>query len=179
MTATMLRAIAERADQYRTGLPVYLLADYRFPHNVDGPFPSRAAAELARPDSGLTFGVFGPNVTPRDTMPDSTSRVVSVRVLVQLPNGRRTIEVNPNEVDALFFTLVSFDKFVVPYYSRLYGPDFARRLKIYSRVMIKRPIGHCATRACEPDPGTGRFRVLPTWDPTTWSLPQVADSTSP
>lgn len=35
----------------------------------------------------------------------------------------------PTEVDALFFTLSAIDKFVMPYYTRLYGPDVAAEMR--------------------------------------------------
>jgi hypothetical protein len=179
VTATMLRIVAETADQFRTGRPVWLLADYRFPHLVRGPFPTREAAQLARRDSTATQGLFGPYVTPRDAGADSAPRVVGIRVLLRAPGGAQTtIVVNPEEVDALFFTMTPFDKFVVPYYSRLYGADFARRLRQYALKSPFIPKGHCATRACEPDPGIGRFRVLPPWDPAERSFRGPADSLS-
>ncbi len=35
----------------------------------------------------------------------------------------------PTEVDALFFTLPAIDKFVIPYYTRLFGPDVAAAMR--------------------------------------------------
>lgn len=174
VTATMLRVVAERADQYRTGRPVYLLADYRFPHNVRGPFSTRRAAELAGGDSSASFRVFGPYVTPRDATPDSAARVVSIQLVVQSPRGRQTIDVNPSTVDALFFSMVPFDKFVVPYYSRLYGPEFARRLRDDALSLPIFIPAHCATHACMPGPEG--FRDLPEFDPGMWRR-HPADST--
>ena len=106
ISATMLRVLAEAADGFRTGRPIYLVADRRFPHNVAGPFASRREADRIRADSGATFGVFGPYLTRVDPAPDSAARVVAVRITLQQPGGRRrTIEVDPDSVDALFFTV--------------------------------------------------------------------------
>ena len=173
VTATMLRIVGETADQYRTGRSVWLVADYRFPHRVRGPFATREAAQLARRDSAATLGVFGPYVTPRDSSADSGWRIRSVRVVLRAAGKDTTIDVNPDSVDALFFTMAPFDKFVVPYYSRLYGADFALRLRDYALLTIRRPKGHCSTVACEPDPH-GRWHVLPVFDPVEWSQPRPA-----
>jgi hypothetical protein len=177
VTSTMLRIVAETADQYRTGRPVWLLADYRFPHPVRGPFPTRQAAEAARHDSTATLALLGPYVTPPDPVRDSFPRIVSVRLQVRTAAGtQKTVNVNPQEVDAIFLSMVSFDKFVVPYYSRLYGPEFARRLRQYALQTPMLP-KHCASRACMPDTtGSGPPRVLPLWDPSVWTPGRPVDS---
>ena len=177
VTSTMLRIVAETADQYRTGRPVWLLADYRFPHFVRGPFSTREAAEAARRDS--TLALFGPYVTPRDPVRDSFPRLVSVRMVLRTAAGTQTtLDVQPEEADAIFFSMASFDKFVVPYYSRLYGAEFAGRLRQYA-LRAPRIIKHCASRACMPDTTGGRqFRVVPLWDPSAWTPGSPADSLS-
>ena len=116
-------------------------------------------------DSSATRGVFGPYVTPQDSSADSGARVVSVRVVLRDGGGAETtLDVNPEEVDALFFSMAPFDKFVVPYYSRLYGPAFAQDLRDYAMLTIRRPKGHCTTVTCEPgDPH--RWRVFPMFGP--------------
>jgi len=177
-SATMLRIIGEAADQFRTGRPVWLVADYRFPHRVKGPFATRDAARLAARDPSAALGVFGPYVTARDSSADSGSRIVSVRVVLRAAGGTETtVDVNPAEVDALFFTMAPFDKFVIPYYSRLYGPEFALRLRDYAMLTIRRPKGHCTSVTCEPD-DHGRWRVFPLFDPREWPRLRSADSVS-
>jgi hypothetical protein len=150
VSATMLRVLAEAADGFRTGRPVFLVADYRFPHNVAGAFATYEEARRVRrmqADSGATFGVFGPYVTRRDPRSDSASRVVAVQLTIKSPKGRlRTVNVNPDTVDALFFTMPAVDKFVIPYYSRTYGPDYAAALRKWSFVAIT--ICHLSSRNC-------------------------------
>jgi hypothetical protein len=177
VTSTMLRIVAETADQYRTGRPVWLLADYRFPHLVRA-FPTRTAAEEARRDSTATLGLFGPYVTPRDSVRDPFPRVVSVKIGLRTAAGTTTtLEIKPEEADAIFLSMVSFDKFVVPYYSQLYGPEFARRLR-QDALRAPRIIKHCASRACMPDSTGTHLRVLPLWDPSAWTPGGPADSLS-
>jgi hypothetical protein len=147
VSATMLRVLAEAADGFRTGRPVFFVADYRFPHNVAGPFETYAQARRVKADSGARLGVFGPYVTPRDPNADSVNRVVAVRLTIESPDGRRdTVDVDPTKVDALFFTMSAVDKFVVPYYSRVYGPEYATVLR--EALLPRRPLCHASSHAC-------------------------------
>lgn len=128
LSATMLRVLAEAADVHRTGKPVFLVADYRFPHTVIGHFLTRKEAQRQRGDSGATFGVFGPFVTPADRMSASAPKVVSVRVTTRTAQGLRTTQLDPN-VDALFLSMSAIEKFAIPYYAKIYGPEYSRRLR--------------------------------------------------
>jgi hypothetical protein len=130
VSATMLRVLAEAADADRTGRPVFFVADHRFPHQVVGPFGSRGEAERVRADSGATFGVFGPYTTAVEPTSDTASRVVGIRLTVRTQRGQETIEVDPRKVDALFLSGTATDKFVIPYYGRIYGTEYAQRLRV-------------------------------------------------
>ena len=102
VSATMLRVLAEAADQFRTGRPIFLVADHRFPYNVSGPFASFEEANRVRA-TGQHLRVFGPYVTPAD--PVDSVQVVKVRVTVRTPRGQREFDVDPKKIDALFFEL--------------------------------------------------------------------------
>jgi hypothetical protein len=47
-----------------------------------------------------------------------------------------------SSVDALFFTLPAIDKFVMPYYTRLYGPDLAAQMRSAYVRQITRAASH-------------------------------------
>jgi len=166
VSATMLRALAEAADGFRTGRDVFLVADYRFPHNIIGPFATRPLAERARGDSGAYFGVFGPFRTAVDRRSDSATRVIDVTIVTETPQGRRdTIKVKPTVVDALFFTQSAVDKFLIPYYSRVYGPQYATVLQRSNPKGY--PKCHALSHPCFPNPdGYGPIDVWPPeWGP--------------
>jgi hypothetical protein len=152
VSASLLRVLGEVADLYRTGRPVFLVADYRFPHHVIGNFSSRPDAERLRADSGSTFGVFGPYVTPVDPPDTASSRIIGVNLVWQTPRGRVVRRLDSN-VDALFLTPSAIDKFVIPYYSRLYGPRYAQELR--RPPTGARPICHIQTNRCYPRPDGG------------------------
>jgi hypothetical protein len=156
ISATLLRVLAEAADVHRTGRPIFLVAAYRYPHRVAGAVPSRALAEKLRADSGAAFGIFGPYVTPGDSE-TASNRVLTVRLTLQTPEGRQTVDVNPDSADAVFLSLSAVDKFVIPYYTRTYGPGFAGRLR--SLIARRGMIMHCWSDMCFPDP-RGLLRPL-------------------
>jgi len=129
MSASLLRVLAEVADEYRTGERVYLVAQHRQPHIVAGAFTSLTQAKDIQRDSGAAYGVFGPYLTPRDPVRDTSTRVTAITITFQTPRGTRTRRVDP-EVDALFLSPSSIDKFLLPYYARLYGLEYARKLRL-------------------------------------------------
>jgi hypothetical protein len=162
VSATMLRVLAEAADAYRTGKPVYLVADYRYPHNVLRGFTSQSAAAKAQADSGASYGIFGPYVTPEDSIDAAAPRVIAIRVITRAPQDSQshTLVVNPRDADALFFSMSAVDKFVLPYYQKTLGPQYARTLrqKIREKLNSLAYIRHCYSWICvDPE---GQLRVL-------------------
>jgi hypothetical protein len=137
------------------------VAGYSFPHRVIGRFESLTAAQQLRADSGSTFGVFGPYVTPADAPPQGDSQVESVFIRYRTPQGLKMRKLDP-AVDALFLTMSAVDKFMIPYYSRVYGPKYADVLR--GQLRVKRPGCHIATSPCYPVPD-GRIEVLQVPDP--------------
>jgi len=167
VSATMLRVLAEGADVYRTGKPVFLVADYRYPHNVLRAFNSRSDALKAKADSGGNYGVFGPYVAPRDPIAETAPKIVAVKVTMQTQAGQKTYDVDPRQSDALFFSMSAVDKFVLPYYLKLLGPDYALRLRHKAIVAFRsgKFIRHCWSWGCV-DPGEGPMRIIdPKADP--------------
>lgn len=154
LSAPMLRRLAEAADALRDGKVKWMLVDTAPPYNVAGVYGTADSAF----DSVLVargFRVRGPFRTPIDFgMPDevfvicthskrpnpSAYRICPTRP-IRLPTIRglnlviRTttdtinIPLHADEVDALFFSVSAFDKFVAPYYTRLYGPRYAQQLR--------------------------------------------------
>ena len=151
--AGMLRVLAEAADGFRTGQAVFFVADRRYPYNIAGTFESRPAAEAARADSGSSYGVFGPYTTPADRIADTSPRVIGVRLTLQTARGRVFRELDPTKVDAVFLTPSAVDKFLLPYYTSIYGPKYSADLwSIVLREGLK-PICHGFSRPCDEEGG--------------------------
>ncbi|HEX2191486.1 MAG TPA: hypothetical protein VHG51_21420 [Longimicrobiaceae bacterium] len=136
ISAAMARRLAEAADGFRSGKPVYLVVDYEDPERVrsfegEG---AREAAERARREGeaageGSRLGVFGPFLTEGDPPGAAGAEVLDVTIRVRLPDGStRTETFGGTEVDALFWSRAAVDKFVVPYYAAARGLEHAARL---------------------------------------------------
>jgi len=156
ISAGLLRRLAAAADGYRTGEPVWVVASTYEPYQVEGVYPT--VAEANRRSPSIRGGkVFGPYVTPLDenrvmvfvptrhldptiymmdsspawTLPPAPwpmARVDSV-VIWAYSGGERWRGFTRGNVDAVFFTLSAYDKFVSPYYSALSGLDVATQMR--------------------------------------------------
>jgi hypothetical protein len=164
LSPTLLRVLGETAAACRPGpRAIYLVADYRFPHEVVGHFFSRPEAERIRERSGSTFGVFGPYTAGRDVS-DTAVRALTVTITRRATSGRiDTISVDPQKVDALFLSMSAVDKFMLPYYSNLYGPEYAFRLRQRLGPSSILPC-HTKSRPCYPAPD-GSLQIVHVMDP--------------
>jgi hypothetical protein len=127
-SSTLLSRLAEAVDGNRKGAAVVYVAEYwyrpdRKGHEVHGPFESceqayHFRAEELNDEAGATYGIFGPFWTKygsADTIgrPGSFPRVE--QVVVHLSSGQ-SIQISPQDADAVFWSPAAVEKFVVPYY---------------------------------------------------------------
>lgn len=138
VTATLAKVLAMAADGYRTGQAVYFVVARPFPHNIVGAFGTPGEAGRAASAEGAGYDVFGPYLTPRDTTP-AAFEIVGVTVAVRRDGEVERVEIDPNEVDALFLTRAAAERFLLPYYTAIYGSSWAERL----RQMIAAGGGTC------------------------------------
>ncbi|HUH12190.1 MAG TPA: hypothetical protein VMK65_03735, partial [Longimicrobiales bacterium] len=91
-------------------------------------FSTLAEAEAARQRGlGEYVGVF---LTPPDTTSPTLGGVIAVQVTMLRPNGDTIHWAVPVErVDLIAWSMPSIEKFVIPYYARLYGADYAQRFR--------------------------------------------------
>jgi len=159
MSASLLRRLAEAVDGYRTGETLFVAAARSFPHDVAGVFTtSRQATEVAR-RKGVDYGVFGPYFAPPDSgnemmlyslrpcpglhewdswCPDTTfslnqsvayANIKDITITIHAKDGSSVERVLAPQVDAVFLTLSAIDKFVMPYYTRVYNAQFAADMR--------------------------------------------------
>jgi len=56
--------------------------------------------------------------------------VASIRITTQMRDGSsNTVTLSPDSVDAVFLTLDALDKFLLPYYARVYGVTYAATIR--------------------------------------------------
>ncbi len=129
IAAPLLRRLAEAADAYRTGRPVYVVAANTPPYDVVGTFEDTTAAKAAAARAGTAYRVYGPYVTPPDRYRGAPAQVLGITVRIRRDKDTVTVSVDPRKYDAMFWTATSLDKFVIPYYAHVYGAEAAAHLE--------------------------------------------------
>ena len=143
--AILLKRIAEAVDGDRSGSLVYVVASYEPTFPVIGVFNSPKAAQDLVAKTGPNAAVFGPYQTVPDLTPPSIvgcvhrrsvmkadycvppSRplhpkdIVGMTLVITRTQGKPESLVLPADTDAIFLTLSTIDKFVVPYYLRTFS----------------------------------------------------------
>lgn len=123
--ASLVRRLAEAADGYRDGKKRFVVASRKFPHRVRGVFLTDAEARVEATRGGPDYGVFGPFQTlddPADEVANSDERVAEVIVIYRNGEQRRY---GADSVDAIFWGLAAFDKFIAPYLTSVFGAAYA------------------------------------------------------
>ena len=123
---TKERVLAEAVTTYRYPRSFFLVNQTAYPFRVVAAFATRdSAARAAAASAGLE--VSGPYQGPSKASPWD---VVSIAVRYRTTDGREhTVQYEPTSVDAVFLTPQAVDKFVVPYYTKLYGQAFADSIR--------------------------------------------------
>jgi hypothetical protein len=132
-SAPLLRRLAEAADGYRDGLDHFIVVSLEAPHTVAEVVNSQKEADsiaTARSTEALHFAAFG----PYRTEPDSLAQAALVDSVVAYLSDGKTRSYDGSKVDALFWSLPAYDKFVAPYETAVYGvPEAAKRRELYRR----------------------------------------------
>jgi hypothetical protein len=132
-SAPLLRRLAEAADGYRDGKDHFIVVSLEAPHTVAEAADTREAADSiakSRSTESLHFAAFGPYRTEPDSLV-TTADVDSV--VAYLSDGKKRVY-DGRRVDALFWSLPAYDKFIVPYEAAVHGVvEAARRRDLYRR----------------------------------------------
>jgi hypothetical protein len=119
---TQERVLAEAVSSYSDTGQFYLVTANARPFTPVGYYPTRPAADSAVARAGAGYGAHGPYRGPATRDP---WRVLSITVRIQTEAGERELHYDPHRVDAVFLSMSAVRKFMLPYYRRLYGDDFA------------------------------------------------------
>lgn len=152
-TAGLAKRLAEAADSYRDGQYYYFVCllnptsdhpDYDV-HTASGStndFASSSADDLLN-QLGSNYQKFGPFKT--DTGDPAFLDFDSLQInLIKNNTVATTITIDNCHVDAIVLSLSAFDKFFLPYYTRLYGTSVASdfRSQAITALVSKKPPTH-------------------------------------
>ncbi len=151
LSPMLLRAFAEAADGYRGKGPLWIVASESAIHEVRtfrGESAEFDAAQfLAGKDPEEEWFLLGPvdsSATWTDALPTIPGigggsgqlpntpdrEIIKMDLRFRMHDGtEEDMEVDLDEVDAVFASLSAIEKFVIPYYARLYGAGYAEALR--------------------------------------------------
>lgn len=137
LSAGLAKRLAEAADGFRDNLYHFFLAKRTYPYSVVCPpgDPNETVAKKNADDlkKDLKFKdheTFGPFLTEKSDEVDIGYDSVGVS-LIRSENGADLVihtETLP-ATDAIVLNISAFDKFFLPYYTRLYGAEVARQFR--------------------------------------------------
>lgn len=144
-SASLVRRLAEAADGFRDGRPRWVAIHRkgdRGHHHVLGVYRTFQEANFMAGRAGPEYAAFGPFVT-QDDPPDLSPRDEDVvEVIVRQRNGVQK-RYDGDSVDALFWSLAAFDKFIAPYLTSVDGVRYAAEQRELFRLG-KSPLAHSA-----------------------------------
>jgi hypothetical protein len=135
ISVVLARALAEAADGF-AGFPhpAFLVCPYMPEEKtfgggfrVSGPYcgwndvPKGLQDEVCNGDAGF-FGPYDISSVPRA----DGDRVENVDLHIK--ESGLSFRVSTGQMDALFFSAQSVEKFAAPYYERIFGPDFVKKM---------------------------------------------------
>ncbi len=135
-SASLLRRLAEAADGFRDGQPRWVVIHRkgdRGHHEVRGVFRTFKDASLTAEKAGPEYATFGPFVTKDDPPDLSSTETDVVEVIVRQKNGVEK-RFSADSVDALFWSLAAFDKFIAPYLTSVDGVRYAAEQRELYRI---------------------------------------------
>ena len=156
-TAGLAKRLAEAADGFRDGNYYYFISklnptqehpDFDV-HSVSGTTDEQAsnAADTLKNQLGTDYYKFGPYKTDTDDPPLLNYDSIELRLIKQgLDPEVITI---PTDTDTIILSLSAFDKFLLPYYTKLYGSDVAADFRSLTATALatKKPGTHSNSTA--------------------------------
>ena len=131
--AGLAKRLAEAADSFRDSLYHYFICKKTFPydlhHTAGYESDTDASDEAVSMKQGLSsdYFIFGPYKT--DTDEEAGIEYDSIQLKFMQDSNELYCETLPNNADAIILSISAYDKFLQPYYIRLYGADTAATLR--------------------------------------------------
>ncbi len=151
-TAGLAKRLAEAADGFRDGKYYYFVSKLNYDYDVhwangDTDNAASSAADNLLTQLGSDYYKFGPYKTDTNDPPLLNYDSIELRLIKQGLDPE--IIAIPADTDAIVLSLSAFDKFLLPYYTKLYGTDVAAdfRSQTASALATKKPGTHSNSTA--------------------------------
>jgi hypothetical protein len=145
VSVSLARALAEAADGYPGMETLYLVARYistgdSWAFHITGPYTAweHVAESLRERVLVGELGFFGPYDTTAAIMPVGMQ---ADYVRVHLEDGSE-LKLPGLCVDALFLSAAAVEKFALPYYERIFGPEYANDVMAHFRYNSAQVMAH-------------------------------------
>ena len=131
--AGLAKRLAEAADSFRDGLYHYFVCNIAFPYDLHytggWECDEDASSEAQTLKQGLSgdYFIFGPYKTGSSEEPAIEYDAIHIRFMQN--ENELYCESLSNNTDAIVLSLSAYDKFIQPYYVRLYGIDVAEEFR--------------------------------------------------
>lgn len=135
-SASLMRRLAEAADGFRDGKPRWVAIHRQGVeghHRVLGVFDTFAEASFTARRAGPEYATFGPFVTTDDPPDESSGPEDVLEVIIRQRNGE-VKRYGADSVDAVFWSLAAFDKFIAPYLASVDGVRYAAEQRELYRI---------------------------------------------
>lgn len=170
ITAGLARRLAEAADGLRDGKYYYFVSQQQYPYDLQaagGTTDTEAsyAADILRSELNSFNGKelyykYGPYRMPEDYAQPVTYDHVEIRLL---NNGAVAhCETLDGDTDAIVLNLSAFDKFLLPYYTRLYGVEVAKEMREAALTTFAGPVSQSQSQGLLSIVVTHKHRTLST-----------------
>lgn len=130
--AWFLRALAEAADGHRTDSDIWIVGDTTNQDHLDAleVYTSESEAQTAAEVLGSPWAVYGPYQTAFRQSANPTCNIVRVVIVRRDADGNEiSTTVTPEQVEAIFLTSTAIDRFLIPFYTRIRGVEYAAQLR--------------------------------------------------
>ncbi|SFP89101.1 hypothetical protein [Parafilimonas terrae] len=136
LNAGLAKRLAEAADCFRDGKYHYFICrktppyDLNYTRGYDSDLDASKDADEAKFELGEEYEKFGPYKTDLADAPTFNYDAIQITFLNE--GQPVSIEILEGDVDAIILSMSAYDKFLQPYYLRLYGMTVANLMRTHA-----------------------------------------------
>lgn len=131
LDGNLLRRLAAVATAAANGRDIWIVTsvDPSKMNETEAFYDLESAEKHLAKVADSTFHVYGPFNTPKDQDDAPKDKIIDISIRVRQNDGKVvTLVVDPEKIDALFWSTYAVERFLAPYYAALYGTEYAAEL---------------------------------------------------